>query len=67
MTTQPMSAAEYWWNHLSENQQRFIVDYYTDRFPNIFHTDVISKAFKHQMNYGWASMDNWPQTKLRII
>lgn len=67
MSHQPMSSQDYWWNHLTPEQQQYIIDYYTDRYPAMLHHSVIASAFIEQCYEGWSKKPNWPQYIPRII
>jgi hypothetical protein len=54
-TPQPMSAAEYWWNHLSFEQHEFIRADFKE-----FHKNDLLEIYNNQ-NY-WTKLPGWPET-----
>lgn len=64
-TSNPMSAAQYWWKIISPAQRDYILDYYSS--TDILVRDVINAAFKKQQNIGWNREHGWPESIMRII
>lgn len=59
-----VSAAEFWWNHLTYKQRVFITDHIVDN--DILCTNVPEHAYKESAS--WHRMEGWPQSNnVRII
>jgi hypothetical protein len=66
----PMSAAQFWWNHLTYAQREFIMKHvpplsFIQSGPNTKHySSVVEYAFAKQH---WHKMDGWPATPMRTV
>lgn len=65
----PMTASEFWWNHLSRQQRQFIVNFYKPALELALETkqpfDVVEKAYL--VSGTFHNMHDWPQSKMRTI
>jgi hypothetical protein len=62
-----MSEQEYWWNHLTPDQQRFIMDWYEKSYQ---HVDILFTALQadaYANNERWHNMNGWPETPMRKV
>lgn len=64
MSESMVSAAEFWWNHLTYKQRTFIMDHVVD--ADILCANVPEHAYKTSGQ--WHKMEGWPQVNnVRVI
>jgi hypothetical protein len=61
-----ISAAQFWWDHLTWDQRAFIREHYTN-YSNISFTEeeIASLAFKNKLD--WHTVHNWPETPVQDL
>lgn len=52
-----MDKSQYWWNHLTFPQRKFITDWYTSQGKEL---PEIRLIYNDQFIYDWHSMPGWP-------
>jgi hypothetical protein len=58
---------EYWWNHLSYDQQRYIIEWYETSLEHkdMLYTDIQKDAFSRAEE--WHNMKGWPESEMRKV
>ena len=63
----PIPASDFWFSHLTRDQQEYIIEYYTSRYPAMLHISMIQAAYIEQCYAGWQNHKDWPAYVPKII